>query len=111
VGEDRGDTLHDQLGALDSIWSFDLTQPKPAIVADAKRLVALGRDPEASGTSGPTSEDNETTGVLVSDGDSSIGGLPGREDPGKTPRTRAFFTQQHGQNHTYELLLRRHGRH
>jgi len=102
--EDRGDTLHDQLNALDSIWSFDITRPKAAINADAERLVALGRDPEASS---PAGEDNEPTGVFVSDGDSSIGGLLGRDDPGKTPRTRAFFTQQHGQNHTFELLLPR----
>jgi secreted PhoX family phosphatase len=107
--EDRGDTLHDQLNTLDSIWSFDITQPKATINADAKRLVALGRDPEASAASGPMGEDNEPTGIFVSDGDSSIGGLLGHDDPGKTPRTRAFFTQQHGQNHTFELLLPRKG--
>jgi hypothetical protein len=104
--EDRGDTLHDQLHTLDSIWSFDITQPKATINANAKRLVALGRDPEATN---PAGEDNEPTGLFVSDGDSSIGGLLGHDDPGKTPRTRAFFTQQHGQNHTFELLLPRKG--
>jgi hypothetical protein len=105
--EDRGDTLHDQLGALDSIWSFDVTKPKTAIDADAKRLVALGRDPEA----GATGEDNEPTGLFVSDGDSSIAGLLGAEDPADQHGVRAFFTWQHGANHTYELLLlpRRHG--
>ncbi|MBS1870855.1 MAG: DUF839 domain-containing protein [Actinobacteria bacterium] len=111
TAEDRGDTLHDQLNTLDSIWSFDITQPKAAINADAQRLVALGRDPEASGASGPTSEDNEPTGLLVSDGDDSIGGLLGAEDPAKLHGVRAFFTQQHGENHTFELLLpHRHGR-
>jgi len=99
--EDRGDTLHDQLGALDSVWSFDLTKPKAAANADAKRLVALGRDPEASGATG---EDNEPTGIFVSDGDSSIGGLLGAEDPADQPGVRVFLTQQHGENHTYELL-------
>ncbi len=99
--EDRGDTLHDQLGALDSVWSFDLSKPKAAANADAKRLVALGRDPEASGASG---EDNEPTGIFVSDGDSSTGGLLGADDPAQQHGVRVFLTQQHGENHTYELL-------
>lgn len=104
--EDRGDTLHDQLSMLDSIWSFDITKPQATINADAKRLVALGRDPEASGATG---EDNEPTGIFVSDGADSIGGLLGAEDPGDQHDVRAFFTWQHGENHTYELLLpRRH---
>ena len=102
--EDRGDTLHDQLNLLDSIWSFDVTKPKTAINADAKRLVALGRDPEASN---PAGEDNEPTGLFVSSGDSSTGGLLGTDDPADEHGTRAFFTWQHGENHTFELTLPR----
>jgi hypothetical protein len=99
--EDRGDTLHDQLNALDSVWSYDLGKSVAAANADAKRLVALGRDPQASGA---TVEDNEPTGIFVSDGDSSTGGLLGDDDPAEQQGVRVFLTQQHGQNHTYELL-------
>ncbi len=108
--EDRGDTLHDQEGVLDSIWSYDLTKPIGAANAAAKRLVALGRDPEASGATG---EDNEPTGMFVSDGSTSQGDLLGAEDPARQDGVRAFFTEQHGENHTYELVLphRRHGHH
>ena len=47
--EDRGETLHQQANALDSLWSFDITKPLDKINADAKRLIAQGRDPEATG--------------------------------------------------------------
>jgi hypothetical protein len=99
--EDRGDTLHDQEGVLDSIWSYDLIKSYAQSNAAAKRLVALGRDPEASGASG---EDNEPTGVFVSDGDTSAGGLLGAGDPAEQHGVRIFFTEQHGENHTIELL-------
>ena len=101
LAEDRGDTLHDQENALDSIWSFDITKGYDQIVPDAKRLVALGRDPLASPVG---AEDNEPTGLLVSDGDASVSGLIGTHDPVHEPGARAFFTQQHGENHTFELL-------
>src|SRR5262249_15475590 len=52
VAEDRGDTLHDQLNNLDSVWAFDVkgrnTRPR--------RLLALGREAAAA------DEDNEPTG-------------------------------------------------
>ena len=43
VTEDRGDTLHDQLNKLDSIWAYKLNRrhPERNIVA---RFVALGLD-------------------------------------------------------------------
>jgi len=99
--EDRGDTLHDQEGVLDSIWSYDLTRSYSSIQADAKRLVALGRDPEASG---PGEVDNEPTGIFVSDGDTSPWGLLGTDDPGDQDDVRIFFTEQHGANSTYEVI-------
>jgi hypothetical protein len=98
--EDRGDTLHDQEGVLDSVWSYDLTKSKSQANANARRLVALGRDPEASGATG---EDNEPTGIFVSDGSTSVSGLLGAGDPGKQ-HVRIFFTEQHGENHTYEIV-------
>ncbi len=99
--EDRGDTLHDQENTLDSIWSYDLTKPYAQIQADAKRLVALGRDPLAAPVG---AEDNEPTGLLVSNGDSSPSGLIGGENPAHEHGVRIFFTWQHGENHTLELL-------
>lgn len=93
VGEDRGDTLHDQLNALDSLWAYPLAQ------TPAMRVVAEGRDASASAVG---AEDNEVTGSYVANGDHSIArqyGTPGHLAPG----ARAFFTQQHGDNVTYEL--------
>ncbi|HYV15427.1 MAG TPA: hypothetical protein VE972_05365 [Conexibacter sp.] len=106
--EDRGDTLHDQEGALDSIWSFDLSRSYAQITGAGKRLVALGRDPEASG---PTGEDNEPTGIFVGDGATSSGDLLGSEDPGHQHGVRIFFTEQHGENHTFELVAPHHHSH
>jgi hypothetical protein len=103
--EDRGDTLHDQENVLDSIWSYDLNKNYGEIEGDAERLVALGRDPEASGPNGTaTGEDNEPTGIYVSEGGTSAGDLLGAYDPSASPATRIFFTEQHGANNTYEVV-------
>jgi hypothetical protein len=117
VGEDRGETLHQQANALDSLWSFDITRPLDQINADAKRLIALGRDPEATGDTGlrepPPARthndgDNEVTGIHVSDGSTSSSGILGAELPfdagvGRSP-WRIFVTGQHGANITYEII-------
>jgi hypothetical protein len=96
VGEDRGDTLHDQLNKLDSIWAYKLNQQHPERTT-AARFVALGQDPLA------TDEDNETTGVHMSEGDSTIQGLIGTK-VFKKNQARLFFTQQHGENNLYEVF-------
>jgi hypothetical protein len=98
--EDRGDTLHNQAGVLDSIWSYDLTKSRADANPDAQRLVALGRDPESLNNQ---HENNEPTGVFVSDGDATQVGLLGAKDPAEQDGVRIFFTQQHGQNQTYEV--------
>ncbi|HWH92835.1 MAG TPA: hypothetical protein VNT03_03155 [Baekduia sp.] len=98
--EDRGDTLHNQAGILDSIWSYDLTKPKAAANGTAKRLVALGRDPESLNNQ---HENNEPTGVFVSDGSTTQAGLLGTQDPAELDGVRIFFTQQHGENTTFEV--------
>jgi hypothetical protein len=117
VGEDRGETLHQQANALDSLWSFDISKPLNQINADAKRLIAQGRDPEATGDTGlrepapartHNDGDNEVTGIHVSDGSTSPSGILGAELPydagvGRSP-WRIFVTGQHGANITYEIV-------
>lgn len=96
VAEDRGDTLHDQLNILDSVWAFDVTKNN---VLDT-RFIALGRDSEASPSG---AEDNEPTGLHFSNGDSSVEGLVGA-NPVDAARSRLFFTEQHGNNIVWEIL-------
>lgn len=98
VAEDRGDTLHDQLDTLDSIWAYKLNRqhPERTIVA---RFLALGLDRMAA------DEDNEPTGLHMSEGDSTINGLIGGREF-RTNRARLFFTQQHGENNVFEILPR-----
>ncbi len=96
--EDRGDTLHDQLNKLDSIWAYKLNQQHPER-SIAARFVALGQDPLA------TDEDNEPTGVHMSEGDSTIQGLIGTK-VFKKGQARLFFTQQHGENNLFEVFPR-----
>jgi hypothetical protein len=118
ITEDRGETLHQQANALDSLWSFDITKPLDKINADAKRLEAQGRDPEATGDiaikepAPPTAlthndGDNELTGIHVSDGSTSPDGILGSDLPsnaGGWSPWRIFITGQHGANITYEIL-------
>jgi hypothetical protein len=98
VTEDRGDTLHDQLNKLDSIWAYKLNQQHPER-SIAARFVALGQDQLA------TDEDNEPTGVHMSEGDRTIQGLIGTK-VFKKDRARLFFTQQHGENNLFEVFPR-----
>jgi hypothetical protein len=100
TSEDRGDTLHNQAGVLDSVWSYDLTKSRADANTDAKRLIALGRDPESLNNQ---KTNNEPTGVFVSDGDATQTGLLGADDPAGQSGVRIFFTQQHGMNQTYEV--------
>jgi hypothetical protein len=116
VTEDRGETLHQQANALDSLWSFDITKSLDKINADAKRLEAQGRDPEATSDIGlkeippvrtHNDGDNELTGIHVSDGSTSPDGILGSDLPsnaGGWSPWRIFITGQHGANITYEIL-------
>jgi hypothetical protein len=96
VTEDRGDGLHDQLNTLDSIWAYKLNRQHPERSL-ATRFVALGLDRMA------TDEDNEPTGIHMSEGNATIGGLIGTREF-RTDRTRLFFTQQHGENNLFEVF-------
>jgi Bacterial protein of unknown function (DUF839) len=99
--EDRGDTLHDQLNKLDSVWAYKLNKQRPDrnIVT---RFMALGLD-RLAGV--PGEEDSEPTGLHMSEGNSSIDGLIGTT-VFSTDRARLFFTQQHGENNLFEVFPR-----
>ena len=66
------------------------------------RFLALGLD-QLAGV--PGEEDNEPTGLHMSEGDSTIGGLIGTK-VFKKERARLFFTQQHGENNLFEISPR-----
>ncbi len=94
AAEDRGDTLHTQLNTLDSVWAFDVRSPRTKPV----RFIALGRD----ATSLVRNEDNEPTGLFVSNGSASKRQLLGTEE--SLDGARGFITQQHGDNTVYEFV-------
>jgi hypothetical protein len=99
LAEDRGDSLHDQLNALDSVWAYKLNREHPERNV-AARFVTLGQD-KLAGVTGE--EDNEPTGIHMSEGDATIGGLIGTREF-RTNRARLFFTQQHGENNLFEVF-------
>jgi hypothetical protein len=109
--EDAGDTLHAQRNALDSGWVWnvgsDYSSPKVLPI----RWIAEGRDASATLDSdnagfGKNDGDNELTGVYVSDGDTSVSGVLGDDAPELDKRRwHWFYTQQHGDNYTYEVKL------
>ena len=101
VAEDRGDTLHDQLNRLDSVWAYKLQNGNPAGTT-VSRFIAVGQDSLAGV---PGQEDNEPTGLHMSEGDSAINGLVGTTEF-KRDRARLFFTQQHGGNNLFEVFPR-----
>lgn len=110
--EDAGDGLHTQRNALDSAWLFDLNKNYGNPANQPVRILAEGRDSAAtldsqfSGQAGFQNDgDNEITGWHESDGDPTVHGLLGAKTP--TPFRhgwRLFYTQQHGENNTWEIL-------
>ncbi|MCU1668401.1 MAG: phosphatase-like protein [Blastococcus sp.] len=107
VVEDAGDGLHGQRNALDSGYVIQLDGNHGS--RQLTRWLAEGRDSSATWDAlfphNPANDgDNEVSGIHVSNGDPSIGGILGAQVP--TPFTkgwRAFWTQQHGDNVTWEL--------
>jgi hypothetical protein len=110
--EDAGATLHRQRNALDSGWLFDVNTDYSDPANQPLRWLAEGRDPSATldadnGGFGPPSneDDNEITGIHVSDGDTSKNGILGQKIPHAfRGGWRVFYTQQHGDNFTWEVL-------
>lgn len=107
VVEDAGDLLHTQRDALDSGYLLDLARNGKK-GPEAVRWLAEGRDASATydhNTSpGYNDGDNEITGIHVSNGDATAEGILGAQIPQlMTGEWRTFWTQQHGDNVTWEL--------
>jgi len=110
--EDAGDTLHAQRNALDSAWALDVTLDYSNPANQPVRLLAQGRDASATLDSAFSSfdgfqneGDNEITGFHVSNGDPSTRGILGATVPKQfKDGWRWFYTQQHGDNVTWEIL-------
>jgi hypothetical protein len=107
--EDAGDGLHSQRNALDSGYALDVRVDYSS-GAQPVRWIAEGRDPSATldasnGGFGKNDGDNEITGAHVSDGDPTTGGILGAKIPDVfRDGWRWFWTQQHGDNFTWEVL-------
>jgi hypothetical protein len=111
--EDAGDTLHGQRNALDSGYLLDVNADYSNPANVPLRWLAEGRDGsatlDASATPsgfGKNDGDNEITGLYVSDGDPGKDGILGEKVPHPWHRDdhwRVFYTQQHGDNATYEV--------
>ena len=114
--EDAGDTLHAQRNALDSgyVWDVTLDYSNPQNVP--VRWLAEGRDASATldsanGGLGKNDGDNEITGAVVSNGNPGPQGILGTKEPNWGDGSwRWFYTQQHGDNPTYEVVPDGHDR-
>ena len=119
VVEDAGDGLHSQRNALDSAYDIQVSHDY-SDGALPVRFLAEGRDASATIDSGLSSlsplpadfhneGDNEITGIHVSDGDPTVFGILGVKIPTAFEtlgRWRTFYTQQHGDNVTYQVTRR-----
>jgi hypothetical protein len=111
--EDAGDTLHTQRNAFDSAYLLDVRADYSSPASQPVRILALGRDASATIDSAYSSAgngfqnegDNEITGIHVSNGNPSPAGLLGASLPRPFHAGwRVFYTQQHGDNVTYEIV-------
>ncbi len=108
-GEDAGDTLHQQRQGLDSafVWNTEVDYSNAA--NQPIRWLAEGRDPSATidvanGGFKKNEGDNEITGLTASDGRIGTAGILGAQIPNlKSNAWRMFYTQQHGDNRTYQV--------
>jgi hypothetical protein len=121
VVEDAGDSLHTKRNALDSgylyrLGSHDGNGDGKKHAPEPIRWLAEGRDASAEfdSRSGPSYNDgdNEITGIHVSDGDPTTHGILGAKVPHPLSTAwRTFWTQQHGDNVTWEINWMGHPRH
>jgi hypothetical protein len=104
--QDMGDGLHEQANALDSAFVFDATADYSSGSNTPVRWLAEGRDPSATLDASLGEGDNEITGSTVSDGDPSTDGILGAKSPDLSDSSwRWFWTQQHGDNITWEVTV------
>jgi hypothetical protein len=109
--EDAGDLLHTQRNALDSGYLFDTTADYAA-GDQPTRVLAQGRDASATIDSACAAAcgndgDNEITGIHTSNGDPGKNGILGAKEPHPfepNGKWRVFYTQQHGDNTTWEVV-------
>ena len=94
---------------------FDVTDDYSNAGNQPVRFIAEGRDASATidaaaraARAGFSNDgDNEITGIHVSDGDPATDGILGAKEPklfATNGAWRAFWTQQHGDNFTWELI-------
>ena len=108
--EDAGATLHTQRNALDSGFVLNVETNYANPNNQPIRWLAEGRDPSATldaanGGFGKNEDDNEITGIIVSDGDPGPNGVLGAKSPKPfMAGWRWFYTQQHGDNPTYDVI-------
>ena len=116
--EDAGDKLHGQRNALDSGFLLDATKDYSNPANVPMRWLAEGRDASATLDAdnagfGKNDGDNELTGIHVSDGNTSKSGILGARQPRpfqpsdderSSGAWRVFYTQQHGDNPTFEVV-------
>ncbi len=111
--EDAGDGLHTQRNALDSGFVLNVRDDYSQPANQPVRWLAEGRDPSATLDSandgfGKNEGDNEITGAHVSNGDAGKNGILGAKNPNlNNGKWRWFYTQQHGDNATWEVSLNR----
>ncbi|MCU1380981.1 MAG: hypothetical protein JWN29_3964 [Acidimicrobiales bacterium] len=108
VVEDAGDGLHTQRNAFDSGYLFD-TGADYSNGRQPVRFLAQGRDASATIDSACSTcgndGDNEITGIHASDGDPTVKGVLGTKAPSLFKNGwRLFYTRQHGDNVTFEIL-------
>jgi hypothetical protein len=109
--EDASSTLHNQRNALDSAYLFDVNANYSKAGQSPVRFLAEGRDEAATmdamliGSPGfHNDDDNEVTGIHVSNGDPTVNGILGAQNPKPfKDGWRVFWTQQHGQNVLWEI--------
>ena len=97
--EDRGDTLHDQLNKLDSIWAYKLNQQHP----DQKYRGPIRRAWPGSNGRRTGKKITNRRGCTCPRETATIDGLIGTKEFRKD-RARLFFTQQHGENNLFEVF-------
>jgi hypothetical protein len=110
--EDAGDGLHTSRNALDSGFILDVTKDYSNPANVPLRWLAEGRDASATLDAdnagfGKNEGDNEITGIHVSDGNPGKDGILGAKEPHPFEpdgHWRVFYTQQHGDNPTYEVI-------